>query len=84
MAYFSNSSEGDVLEIQCAECPYGESACPVYGVQACFNYDQVGNKLATEILNMLIDKKGACQMLSLINKRNPTDRRQMKLFGGGS
>jgi len=79
MAYFSNSSAGDALEEQCSECPFGEADCPIYTAQALFNYDQVGNKVATDILDMLIDQKGGCQMVKLINTRNPKNR-QLKLF----
>lgn len=44
MVYFSNHSESGVLEAQCAECRLSsDDACPVFGVQIHYNYDQIGN-----------------------------------------
>lgn len=69
MAYFSNSTEGEVLDAQCAECPVGKNSnafCPVLEVQSLYNYDQFDghgnrNKLF-ELMNVLVDESGECQM----------------------
>lgn len=66
MVYFSNGSEGMILDEQCAECPYGEDPCPVYAVQCNSNYDQCDNKKLEEAMNILINEKGICQMRELI------------------
>ena len=66
MAYFSNSSEGAYLEAQCAECPLGDGPCPIYGAQMVFNYEQIGNDLATKIMNNYVSEEGVCQMRSLV------------------
>jgi hypothetical protein len=62
MAYFSNSSEGSVFDDQCQKCRYGEKPCPIALVQALYNYDAVNNKVATEILNNLVENNGTCTM----------------------
>ena len=56
MAYFSNSSEGEILDAQCNDCPLGYGwnnpdqlqffereprPCPVALVQLTYNYDQI-------------------------------------------
>jgi Fe-S-cluster-containing hydrogenase component 2 len=64
MAYFSNGTEGIVLDDQCSRCKLGDKACPIYGVQMSYNYDAVNNDVATNILNELVDDDGNCQMLS--------------------
>lgn len=74
MAYFANSSEGAVLDEQCAECIHEdpEAGCPVAFVQQIFNYDQIGNEDLEKAMNMLINKEGACQMKPFIDKlRSP-------------
>ena len=62
MAYFSNSSEGEVFDEQCARCKYGTKPCPIALVQMNFNYDAVNNEVATEILNTLVKSDGTCTM----------------------
>ena len=45
MAYFSNGTEGIVLDAQCSVCPVGRNPdlpCPVLLVQLAYNYEQVG------------------------------------------
>jgi len=64
-AYFSNGSEGEVLDNQCAECPVGsnpDAPCSILAVQSCYNYKQIGNDDLREAMNMLVDDKGICQM----------------------
>lgn len=88
MAYFSNSSEGEMLDEQCANCPLGEKACPVYAVQGIFNY----KKEAWEFLDVLIpNSTKICGMKVLIDGINPSElaiRKELKhgqiLIGGES
>ncbi|MFB1500847.1 hypothetical protein [Thiocapsa sp. N5-Cardenillas] len=71
MAYFANGSEGGVLDAQCADCPIGSdpnAPCAVLLAQTLYNYKQIGNALAREILNVLIDDSGMCQMKKSIEK----------------
>jgi hypothetical protein len=68
MAYFANGSEGMVFDAQCSECKYGQEPCPIAIAQCMFNYKQVGNKLAEEIMNTLVDKKGICQMKKVMDE----------------
>lgn len=63
MAYFSNGSDGDILEAQCAKCKMGDGPCPIIGVHLTYNYEQIGNELARKILDGLVDKDGICLML---------------------
>ena len=64
MAYFSNGSEGEILERQCDDCPLGGEgkACPVLGVHLFYNYDQIGNDDLRNAMNVLVDDKGVCQV----------------------
>ncbi len=68
MAYFSNGSEGEVLDDQCADCPIGEMMCPVLHVQMFYNYDQVasGQEKLRRALSLLVNDQGICQMRPLI------------------
>jgi hypothetical protein len=69
MAYFSNGSEGQILDEQCAHCPYGEDPCPVYLVQSNFNYDQCDVPKLKDAMNVLINEEGICQMRELIKSK---------------
>lgn len=64
MAYFSNSSEGEVLDVQCYDCPLGGGCCPVLSVQMLYNYDQLedGQEKLREAMELLVDDKGVCQV----------------------
>jgi len=70
MAYFSNGIDGNRLDVQCGECPYGQSFCPIWGVQHDYNYIQCDEKEKNlkNALNILIDEKGICQMFELIKE----------------
>lgn len=70
MAYFSNGTEGMVLDEQCSRCPVGEDSCPIYGVQMLYNYDQLkkGNEDLKAAMAMLIDDRGRCQMLKVLKE----------------
>ncbi len=81
MAYFSNSTEGQVFEQQCAKCKYGEDSCPIALVQMTYNYEAVGNETVTKILNTLVSKAGVCQMRETFKKDLASDgSKQQKLF----
>jgi len=72
MAYFSNSSEGAVLDKQCEECPledYSDKPCPVIIIQQLYNYDQLykGNEQLKEAMNYLVNEKGICQIKLMVD-----------------
>jgi hypothetical protein len=79
MAYFSNGSEGEILEDQCQECILGLGGCPTYGVQFNFNYDQMSNEKLKEAMNMLVNEKGICQTKEAIDEQN---KRKVTKQGG--
>jgi hypothetical protein len=62
MAYFSNGSEGSIFDEQCSKCRYGKEACPIAWAQLTYNFDACNNKVATDILDTIVDKDGICQM----------------------
>ena len=71
MAYFSNGSEGSVLDKQCNDCRVADDApCPILLVQLLYNYKQLdeGNEKLREAINLLIDDGGTCQMKPLIDE----------------
>lgn len=80
MAYFSNGTEGEILDDQCMKCPFGNQACPVYEVQTFYNYKQMnsGNKDLKDAMEMLINEPGICRMRVLLESNlmkiagNPT------------
>lgn len=90
MAYFSNGSEGEILDSQCAECLHADPdvGCPIFLIQMNFNYDQLskGQEKLKEAMEILIDKNGICQMKPLIfnkdrpNKNHPALKRKL-VFG---
>ena len=65
MAYFSNSIEGLVFDRQCNKCKYGEKPCPIALVQSRYNYNAVGNKVATNILDKLVKNDGTCTFFNM-------------------
>ena len=73
MAYFSNGTEGEILDEQCAECSVADDApCPVLWVQTTYNYSQIDKDgeptLLSEAINCLVDEKGQCKMKVIIDK----------------
>ena len=64
MVYFPNGSSGEVLDIQCADCPLGDGPCPVMGIQMLYNYDQVddGQEKLREAMSILVTDDGTCQV----------------------
>lgn len=79
MAYFSNGSEGMVFDDQCNKCKYGKHPCPIALVQVNYNYEQVNNKTATDILSSLVNEAGECTMLKMF-KDLEIDPNQTTLF----
>lgn len=77
MAYFSNGSEGAILDNQCAECPLGEKPCPIALAQQLFNYKQIDKNgernVASEVLDTLINEHGICQMKPLFVGMTPPE-----------
>lgn len=78
MAYFSNGTEGSILDEQCAVCPIGsdpDAPCPVLLVQLHYNYKQLkeGNKQLRKAMNLLINKEGICQMRKVMLEYGPKD-----------
>lgn len=85
MAYFSNGTEGMILDEQCAVCIHEDqdAGCPIALVQMLYNYDQIGNDDLQAAMNILINEKGRCQMKPLIDKLRkprPMDT-QLEMFG---
>lgn len=83
MAYFSNGTEGEVFDEQCSKCKYGQKACPIAFAQLSFNYDAANNKVATDILNMLIRNDGTCNMWDEFKTDFFKDPEQKELFNTG-
>ena len=57
-----------------------ESACPIYSIQMQFNYDAVKNKVASDILNMLIKQDGTCSMFEFAKQYLECDHETIKMF----
>lgn len=67
MAYFSNGTEGAILDVQCMKCRHFEKPCPISTIQELYNYDQIklenaGYPQLMEAMNILINEEGECQM----------------------
>ena len=80
MAYFANGSEGEILDNQCGGCRFGERPCPIVMVQMAYNYDAIKNKLATKILNKLVDDKEGCILFNLFKKDLEIDYSEDKII----
>jgi len=82
MAYFSNSTEGECFDFQCAQCKYGLSPCPIAAVQAAYNYDQKKDETGTakKILDSLVKQDGTCTMFEMAKKDFYLNRNQGELF----
>lgn len=73
MAYFPNSSAGEVLDQQCCECIIGmENPCPVAFVQMEYNYKQFDKNGKRNELSGLLDRLiapcGTCLMKRELDK----------------
>lgn len=65
MAYFANGSEGEILLLQCESCKFGVNdgqGCPILAIQDEYNYSQVGKPEVEDIMNMLVNEFGVCQI----------------------
>lgn len=80
MAYFSNGSEGEVFDHQCGRCKFGDKPCPVAAMQLLWNYDQVGNRLAEQIMDNFVKKDGTCTVFEMAKSEFEIDPTQHKLF----
>ena len=84
MAYFPNGTAGDILDQQCAKCLHHnpDIGCPISFVQTHYNYDQCDDGLEKmqELLNILVNEKGICQMKPLIEKYLPDSRQATMTF----
>jgi hypothetical protein len=79
MAQFSNGSEGQAFENECANCIYGELPCPIAWVQAEYNYEAANNEVASAILDYLVKDSGECAMKKFMDKHDnePAQHRDM-------
>lgn len=68
MAYYSNSTEGEILDNQCSDCKFGDKPCPIAAAQLIFNYDSVGNDIAEKILNTIVSDSKGCMMFISFKK----------------
>jgi len=80
MAYFSNSSEGELFNEQCGICKYGEANCPIAFIQIMYNYDAYNNKTARAILDELVKQNGACTVFEMAKRYFEIDFNQLNLF----
>lgn len=69
MAYFSNSSEGDILLGQCCDCIYGEDPCPIALAQSLYNYEACNIPTARKILDELVTNEDGCQLYKIIKSK---------------
>lgn len=65
MAYFPNGTSGACFDAQCAQCRFGDRACPIYFVQSTHNYGACNNETARAILDHLVREDGSCAMFAL-------------------
>jgi hypothetical protein len=80
MAYFANGTEGQVFDEQCFVCKYGEKPCPIALIQMEFNYDAYKNKIATDILNYLVENNGTCAMFAVFREDFEIDLTEEKII----
>lgn len=80
MAYFSNGTDGEVFDDQCAKCKYGEKPCPIAAVQLSYNYEACNNKVARKILDSLVTDRGVCTMWKAFKSDFAIDPNQMNIF----
>lgn len=74
MAYFPNGTAGAILDNQCIYCLHENDwgDCPVYAVQALFNYNQAdkGQEKLRKAISMLIRDDGICLVRKAFLKEN--------------
>lgn len=79
MAYFSNGTEGEVFDLECSTCKYGQEACLIAFVQFEYNYKACNNEVARAILDELIKQDGTCEMKRIFKNDFCTDAQQPKI-----
>lgn len=62
MAYFANGTEGEIFDVECSSCIFGDKPCPIALIQNQYNYEACNNKVAREILDHLVKNDGTCAM----------------------
>ena len=86
MAYFSNSTDGEVFNQECTDCILWNKPCPIAIVQSLYNYDACNIPVARAILNDLVKqdkdyKYIGCKMKPLLDLlKERADPNQLKLF----
>jgi hypothetical protein len=83
MAFYSNSSESGIFDMQCNSCKLNELGCLIQEVQLFYNYDACSNSTSTAILETLVSNEQGCKtyikfcsLLQLTNK----DPAQLNIF----
>lgn len=67
MAYFPNGSSGDVLDLQCSDCPiHDDQPCPILFCQMQWNYSQLDHEEVKKMLTALVNDDGICRMKPLV------------------
>ena len=63
------------FDATCCECIHDDpdAACPIALIQTLYNYEQIGNKLLENAINMLVNARGVCKMKPLIDKLRERD-----------
>jgi hypothetical protein len=79
MAYFSNSSEGEVFDEQCSRCRFSMKPCPIAFVQGSYNYDACNNETATKILDHLVKSDGTCTFFEMAKELLEIDPNQLEI-----
>ena len=80
MAYFPNGSAGMCFDEQCNKCKYGDGPCPIAFVQMEYNYNAVGNTIASAILDHLVWDNGDCAMYKAFEHDLAKDMSQGEMF----
>lgn len=82
MVYFSNGTEGMILDEQCGKCPLHDEGCPVYGVQQLYNYDQLddGQEKLKDAMSMLVNEKGVCQVREAMKRASKINPKSLPSF----
>jgi len=71
MAYFSNGTEGMILDAQCIDCIHADpnACCPIASIHWTYNYTQCdeGQANLKDAMNTLVSEDGTCNMKRLID-----------------
>lgn len=69
MAYFSNSTEGAILDEQCMNCKHEDNQCPIATVHLLYNYDQVK-----------LEKQGIPELRAVLDELIPEETNKCYFF----